>query len=345
MYQPPNDPHSFYNDQTQAYPPYQQPPYQQSSAGFPPPTPGQFGAPPPSPGPMKPYSQRLLWFFIAGYVLLWIFTGIGSNNDDMTIIKSFAVCLLTGLMVAILILDARGFGGLQGLVQWNRIHGPKKAGLGCLAFCFFPVWLGIYLARTYQAYRTPPLFTAPVRRKPTPALIAASVVALVFLIVGLTSNAATAMQPAANRSSTHQTASNAVTSTPKGQAMPTQDKPTPTQASTPTPQAPTPTQPPTPEPTPIPTQAPKPTQPPAPTPVTHTGANGNPWGYDFTPGNYIYNPPADFCTAGYFTCVLTFSTATNGYVAACNDGKYTHSGGVKGACSHNGGVKSPLYSH
>lgn len=106
-----------------------------------------------------------------------------------------------------------------------------------------------------------------------------------------------------------------------------------------------PTQPPTP--TPIPTQAPTPvpTQAPAPTPTTapSTGVNGNPWGYNFNPGNLIYSPPAAFCD--YFACVSTFWTATRGYVAECVNGSYTHSGGVSGACSRDGGVQAILYSH
>ena len=72
--------------------------------------------------------------------------------------------------------------------------------------------------------------------------------------------------------------------------------------------------------------------------------NHNPWWYNFTPpGNLIYHPASAFCK--YFGCVSTFWTSTNGYVAECVDGKYTHSGGISGACSRNGGVLRPLYSH
>jgi hypothetical protein len=75
---------------------------------------------------------------------------------------------------------------------------------------------------------------------------------------------------------------------------------------------------PTPSPTPVPTVAPVPTQapvqqqpvqqsqpqqsapPPASQPAPASGVNGNPWGYDFNPGNYIYSPVSNFCSAGYF---------------------------------------------
>jgi hypothetical protein len=100
---------------------------------------------------------------------------------------------------------------------------------------------------------------------------------------------------------------------------------------------------PTSQPTTQPTQPPTPTSQPTPTPTACQAVHNNPWCYNFVQGNLIYNPPSNFCV--YFICVSTFWTATSGYVAECVDGHYTHSGGVKGACSHNGGVSRPLYSH
>ena len=35
----------------------------------------------------------------------------------------------------------------------------------------------------------------------------------------------------------------------------------------------------------------------------------------------------------------------NGYVVECANGEYSHSGGVSGACSRDGGVAAILYSH
>jgi len=43
--------------------------------------------------------------------------------------------------------------------------------------------------------------------------------------------------------------------------------------------------------------------------------------------------------------VSSFWTSTNGYVAECVSGKFSHSGGAKGECSQNGGMKQILYSH
>jgi hypothetical protein len=98
-------------------------------------------------------------------------------------------------------------------------------------------------------------------------------------------------------------------------------------------------------PTPSPSPAPPPPPPPPPSPVASTcGAPSNPWGYNFCGrGGYIYQPPSTFCT--YFApCVSTFWTATSGYVVQCASGSWSHSGGVSGACSRNGGVAGVLYS-
>lgn len=99
---------------------------------------------------------------------------------------------------------------------------------------------------------------------------------------------------------------------------------------------------PTPMPTPKPSPTPTPIQPPTPSPVPATDVNGNPWGYDFNPGNVITNPPAGFC--GYFNCISSFSSG-KGYVVECKDGQYSKSGGRSSACSRDGGVSRTLYSH
>ncbi len=98
-----------------------------------------------------------------------------------------------------------------------------------------------------------------------------------------------------------------------------------------------------------PTQPPaQPTQPPAqPTAPPVQGVGGNPWGYNFdaTGGSFISNPNPAFCDAGYFSCVTTFWKSTNGYVVQCANGLYSHSGGVRGACSRDGGEANILYMH
>lgn len=133
--------------------------------------------------------------------------------------------------------------------------------------------------------------------------------------------------------------------TPTPTALPVALLPTPTPSPEPSPSAvpsPSPVLKPTPRPTP---PSPKPTPKPTAKPVVNLcGAPANPWHYNFCGrGGVIRNPPSNFCA--YFSpCVSTFSTSTSGYVVQCFSGKWSHSGGVSGACSSNGGVRRILYS-
>ena len=100
-----------------------------------------------------------------------------------------------------------------------------------------------------------------------------------------------------------------------------------------------------PTPTPVPTVKPTPiTLNPKPTPCL--GVNCNPWGYNFTPGNLIYNPPADFCN--YFTCIPNFNKphhTHSGYVVECNDGVYSQFHGRRETCALHNGILRLLYAH
>ena len=120
----------------------------------------------------------------------------------------------------------------------------------------------------------------------------------------------------------------------------------PTPTATPTPLPPTPTAAPVhtaPPPTPRPT--PRPTAPPPPPPPTQAanlcGAPANPYGYNFCGGSLLYTPASDVCS--YINCIPSFWKSTNGYVDQCVDGTFSHSGGVRGACSYHGGESRPLY--
>ncbi len=114
--------------------------------------------------------------------------------------------------------------------------------------------------------------------------------------------------------------------------------PKPRPAPTPT-AAPRPTA--APQPTATPTDVPAPQPQPTPTCIPDA-VNCNPWGYNFSPGNRIYSPPADFCS--YFSCIGNFWNG-RGYVMECNDGMYSKSGGIQGSCSYHGGNWRTLYSH
>jgi hypothetical protein len=69
--------------------------------------------------------------------------------------------------------------------------------------------------------------------------------------------------------------------------------------------------------------------------------NGNPWCYNFLHGTLIYQAPRTFCH--YFKCVSDFWQADRGYVVECQNGRYSHFGGIPGACRDDGGVRRALH--
>ncbi len=157
----------------------------------------------------------------------------------------------------------------------------------------------------------------------------------------------TSSSPAASGGSTSQATPTDRTTTAPLLRTPTQQTTPTTSVATP---SPIPDQVPTPRPTatPVPavpqsTPTRAPTQPPAST-RPPTGVNGNPWGYNFTPGTLITNPPADFCSGQYFSCIPSFANGI-GYVVECMDTLYSKSGGRSGSCSKHGGNKAILYAH
>lgn len=203
----------------------------------------------------------------------------------------------------------------------------------------FEVLLPIYFIRAAMlAYTVPqPALSAGIYKSSRPKVTIGFIAGACIALIGLCFTASA--QPSASTSSSAQNRVIATAAAPTLQPTQSKTEPTPTPQPTPTPR---PTQAPTPIP---PTQPPvaqtQPTQPPA--PPVHTGVNGNPWGYDFSPGSLIYQPSSNFCD--YFACIKSFWQNTNGYVDECNDGMYSHSGGVSGACSKHGGEMRPLYSH
>lgn len=150
-------------------------------------------------------------------------------------------------------------------------------------------------------------------------------------IAGAAGNTSTANQQASNNRSSSSTvatakpgatATHVITGTPKPQATATH-APVPTQ--------PAPTQPVSHPPTATPKPAPK-----------YPAINSNPYDYTLVnTGHLLYNPATDICN--WLNCIASFWKSTNGYVDLCNDGTYSHSGGVQGACSRHGYEKQPVY--
>ena len=150
----------------------------------------------------------------------------------------------------------------------------------------------------------------------------------------------------AQRPTSSPTTSPELTQTPSAVALLPTPFPTPSESPPPSPSpSPSPSAAPRPSPVAVPSPKPKPTPRRSPAPVVNLcGAPSNPWHYNFCGrGGPIYSPAGSFC-AYFYPCVSTFWTATRVYVVRCASGKWSHSGGVSGACSSNGGVSRILYS-
>jgi len=357
-----NNQPSFYNQPTQTgqYPPP------------PPPYAGQFyNQPPVPPAQPRPYSKNTLMAFIGFYSAFWIFgfiSGAASSNAFATFLGRVGISLLWGILASVLIMDWHGYTTIDGLVKWQQMRKSRRFWMWCVHIFLCMFVLGVYLTRKALSYlRSSHQVSGtqwqvvPKSRKHRTGVIAGTVIALLAFVAY--SSSATSSVSTTTVSTTAPVVNTSPTSIVDSQPSDTPtDEPTqvtlkatsvptivPTRApvATQAPLAtPIPTQPPAP--TPVPTRAPVPTKAPAPTPVPTqppaTGLNGNPYGYNLTaPGNLIYSPPSDICN--YFDCIASFWNNTNGYVDECVDGMYSHSGGVRGACSRHGGEAQPLYSH
>jgi hypothetical protein len=246
-----------------------------------------------------------------------------------------------------MILDGRSFFTLFGKIQWSRLRGWQKIGLGLVYLCII-IMPAIYLFLAIQYFlrtRRQTLgqtFGNWYRSKSGTSRVTIGIVSLIFILTfaGFTAagasyhrtNAFLVLTPTVTPQQIVQ--SNNPTATTSSQDSGT----TVTVATTPTtiPAVTT-----TPKPSSVATRAlqptPKPTQPPA-----CQAVNGNPWCYNFTPGNYITSPPSDFCA--YFSCIASFWNGHD-HIEECQDGEYSLSGGIQGSCSHHGGNLQPLYSH
>jgi len=254
--------------------------------------------------------------------------------------QSFAIGTWVGAVVSVLLVLVCLVVFLTAIPAWIQgSHEAPGAIAGALLVVSFAVLLALPMGLRLANRRG--------------AVAGASIVAGVLFLgscgTGLALGAATSPSPSSNAvavSVTRPSPSPRVVDTPppspntRSIASPSASpKASPSQSPTSAPTR-TPTPPPTALPTPPPTAAPPPPPPP---PADTCGAPSNPWGYNFCGrGSLIYSPPSSFCT--YFSpCVSTFWTATSGYVVQCASGSWSHSGGVSGACSRNGGVARVLY--
>jgi hypothetical protein len=275
-------------------------------------------------------SGKVLAIVAVAYVLGWWFAFTGAVGN--VAIYSIAVGVLTLLCLGLFAIDWRGYTSLAGLIKWRQMSTGGKVGMGCLFYCFLPFMPAIYLVRAIQQYyrttgqtltsqvgqffRTLPQRTQGARM----LLLTGSLVAAISFC-SITGIALGSGNPAFDASSPSSTTNHANSNSNTGNAVThataTSSQPAPT--ATPQPTA---------------TSIPQPTATPKPSCIAGA-VNCNPWGYNFSHGSVIYNPPGSFCD--YFNCIASFWTSTNGYVEECQDRTYSHSGGRSGSCSHHGG--------
>lgn len=285
--------------------------------------------------PYYAYALPLIGTLSGAYLLLMLLALI-SGASTAGIIGVLNVSLFAGILVTIALLDWRGLLSMRGLVNWSAYHGGKRVLFISLYVFGFAIVLGIYLVRALleswrergvaQPLVAPAPTAVPATQSVTTRLrttrggfATLGVVFIVMLLCSGITNVAAAPDTTAsgqNRaassggSSQNQiVATSAATAKPTATVAPTA---TPTVASTAT-------------------ATPKPCASPC-----------NPWGYNFSKGSYIYNPPSDFCS--YFDCIQSFWNGS-GYVMECKDAMYSLSGGRSGSCSHHGGNWRPLYAH
>ena len=177
-----------------------------------------------------PYSKILLLSFSAAFVLAFVFMGL----------PQLGISLFGGILISMFIIDWKGLLTVDGLLKWRQMSNNKRVGMGCLLYCFFPVFVIIYLFRMgSKVFRGPgPVFStewnAPVsvKKRANVSMIIGSISAIILLIGSVSATPANSNTTVGN--SPNQTPVVAATQTPTQQPSPTAT-PTPTATPSPTP--------------------------------------------------------------------------------------------------------------
>lgn len=259
--------------------------------------------------PSIPYGKRITRLFVGvaflGLVLLLL---AGSN----AVLSGVGVALCAGVVSAALVIDWSGVITLRGLIAWPRIRRLRRLGLIAAWICLFPVFFCLYLVRvTIEQSGSQRLAMAPASAWRTRVALLVGSLVVCFGLISAFGSASEATSPAI-QSPLSKRAAPASSPIPPGDpaAVPTFE---------------------------VTTRS-------APRPGLHCIAVAHhSWCASFQRGRLLFDPPTTFCSS--FTCIAGFWQNTGGYVSECKDGRYSHSGGRPGDCSHHGGVLRPLYGH
>lgn len=123
----------------------------------------------PSPSPQQPpfqrrvYSRRTLIILTVGYAISWILffadpaTIAGLSQASSTqqapgVLGTIATAGLIAIVVALLIMDWRGFTTLNGWIKWRQMKTWQKIVLGYFFIGLSPFLAAPYLRQAYKAY-------------------------------------------------------------------------------------------------------------------------------------------------------------------------------------------------
>src|SRR5215469_8948693 len=218
----------------------QSPPYYPNT----PPSPGQFYYPPQPPSaPSQKYSERALIVLSLVYGIGWIFCFIGEgvSGGQPNFLFNLGISLFFGILACILIMDWKGCVTLQGLIHWQKRKMVGRIMIGFLCFGVFPFLLAVYLFRTFRLYKNIPKgrsqggLLSRRNRRPSVALVAGSLTALLVLIFSSIGNVTANQSP--SRTTVPVTPTNNVTQVTKAIPKTNTSKPTPTPLPTKAPTA------------------------------------------------------------------------------------------------------------
>jgi hypothetical protein len=254
---------------------------------------------PPPPAAIPPYSKAIFLGLIAAMVIAFLPASIGESSGKINAMTDFGISLFGGVLISMFVMDWKGLLTADGLLKWRQMSNNKRLGMGCLLYCFFPIFFFIYLFRigskVFQAKG--PVFSkewdapAPVKRRAKIGVIVGSISTIVLLIGTLTTPAT---DTNANNASTNITPTTAQTAV------------TPASTSTPSPAV-----------TPTPTPKPSPTAKPTPTPIPYASFSDGTFvvGNDIQPGTYRTREASPGC---YYARLKGFGGTVDDIIANDN---------------------------
>lgn len=117
--------------------------------------------------PLQLRSQEItIALLLIGYVAVIVLVAVtsaffGNTTDSTSNVQSVPYTILSTIggflfiadLFGVLLFDFKGFITLNGLINWQQIHGKGRVWLIIAFICFFEIMLGVYLVRAAYNYR------------------------------------------------------------------------------------------------------------------------------------------------------------------------------------------------